>query len=40
VRTGDVLYVPAEEAHRFHDVTADLHLVVVFAPPYEKPVAR
>lgn len=34
VTAGDVLYVPAEEPHRFHDITQDLQLVVVFAPPY------
>ncbi|HET8969430.1 MAG TPA: cupin domain-containing protein [Candidatus Nanopelagicales bacterium] len=33
VRAGTTLYVPANEVHRFHDVTADLALLVVFAPP-------
>jgi mannose-6-phosphate isomerase-like protein (cupin superfamily) len=33
VEPGDVLFVPALEEHRFEDVTAELHLVVVFAPP-------
>lgn len=37
VRPGDVLYVPAQEPHRFHDVTEDLQLLVVFAPPYGSP---
>ena len=32
VRPGSVLYVPAGEAHRFVDVTADLALIVLFAP--------
>jgi mannose-6-phosphate isomerase-like protein (cupin superfamily) len=34
VGPGSVVYVPAGEAHRFTDVTADLALIVVFAPPY------
>lgn len=34
VGPGSVLSVPAGEAHRFHDVTADLAVLVVFAPPY------
>lgn len=38
VTAGDVLYVPAEEPHRFHDISEDLQLVVVFAPPYRAPV--
>jgi mannose-6-phosphate isomerase-like protein (cupin superfamily) len=37
VRPGDVLHVPAQEPHRFHDVTEDLQLVVVLAPPYRSP---
>jgi len=32
VRPGSVLYVPAGESHRFVDVTADLALIVLFAP--------
>ncbi|HTZ61327.1 MAG TPA: cupin domain-containing protein [Thermoplasmata archaeon] len=30
---GDVLFVPAREAHRFHSITEELVLLVVFAPP-------
>jgi mannose-6-phosphate isomerase-like protein (cupin superfamily) len=29
---GNVLYVPAGEEHRFVDVTADLAILVIFAP--------
>ncbi len=32
VGPGDTLFVPAHEAHRFHDITDELHLVVVFGP--------
>lgn len=34
VRAGTVLFVPAHEAHRFHDVTEDLALLVFFGPAY------
>ncbi|TWD80779.1 cupin domain [Kribbella amoyensis] len=34
VGPGDVLFVAAEEEHRFTDVTEDLALLVFFAPPY------
>ena len=34
VGPGSVVFVPAGEAHRFTDITEDLALVVVFAPPY------
>jgi mannose-6-phosphate isomerase-like protein (cupin superfamily) len=34
VGPGHVLYVPAGEEHRFVDVTEDLTLLVIFAPPY------
>lgn len=34
VAPGTSLYVPAGEPHRFHDVTADLTVLVLFAPPY------
>jgi mannose-6-phosphate isomerase-like protein (cupin superfamily) len=34
VGSGSVLSVPAGEEHRFHDVTEDLAVLVVFAPPY------
>lgn len=33
VSQGDVIFVAAGVAHRFHDITTDLQLVVVFAPP-------
>ena len=33
VATGDVLFVAAGVPHRFHDITSELQLVVVFAPP-------
>jgi mannose-6-phosphate isomerase-like protein (cupin superfamily) len=39
VGPGSVIYVPAGEEHRFTDVTADLAVVVVFAPPYRSRVA-
>jgi len=34
VGPGDVLFVPAEEEHRFTEITEDLALLVFFAPPY------
>jgi mannose-6-phosphate isomerase-like protein (cupin superfamily) len=33
VQTGDLLFVPAREPHRFHSVLEELVLLVVFAPP-------
>jgi mannose-6-phosphate isomerase-like protein (cupin superfamily) len=33
---GAVIYVPAGEEHRFTDITEDLALLVVFAPPYNS----
>jgi mannose-6-phosphate isomerase-like protein (cupin superfamily) len=33
VGPGHVLFVPAREPHHFHDVTEELVLLVVFAPP-------
>lgn len=33
VTRGDTIFVPAHEAHRFHDIAEDLQVVVVFAPP-------
>jgi len=33
VEPGDLLFVPAHEPHRFHDITEDLELLVFFAPP-------
>lgn len=32
VAPGDVLFVPARQAHRFHDIQEDLELLVFFAP--------
>lgn len=34
VEPGSVLFVPAGEDHRFHNVTEDLAVLVVFSPPY------
>ncbi len=34
VGPGSVIYVPAGEAHKFTEITEDLAMVVVFAPPY------
>ncbi len=33
VRPGSTLFVPAGEVHRFVDVTDDLAVIVLFAPP-------
>jgi mannose-6-phosphate isomerase-like protein (cupin superfamily) len=32
VASGSVIFVPAREEHRFHSITEDLALLVVFAP--------
>ena len=40
VAPGSVVFVPAGEAHTFTDVTEDLALVVVFAPPYGSRAPR
>lgn len=32
VQPGSLIYVPAQAPHRFKDVTADLKLLVLFAP--------
>lgn len=32
VGPGSIIFVPANEGHRFHDITEDLEVVVVFAP--------
>jgi len=37
VLPGDVIYVAREVPHRFHDITADMQLIVVFAPPESMP---
>jgi mannose-6-phosphate isomerase-like protein (cupin superfamily) len=34
VQAGTVLFVPADEAHRFHDITEDLALLVFFGPAF------
>ena len=34
VGPGSVVFVPAGEAHTFTEITDDLAMVVVFAPPY------
>jgi mannose-6-phosphate isomerase-like protein (cupin superfamily) len=36
VEPGSVIFVPAREEHRFVDITEDLALLVVFAPPYRS----
>jgi mannose-6-phosphate isomerase-like protein (cupin superfamily) len=33
IQRGDTIFVAAGVAHRFHDITDALRLVVVFAPP-------
>jgi mannose-6-phosphate isomerase-like protein (cupin superfamily) len=33
VAPGDVLFVPAREAHHFHTIEEELVLLVLFAPP-------
>jgi len=33
VRAGSLAFVPARVAHRFTDITEDLQVAVVFAPP-------
>jgi mannose-6-phosphate isomerase-like protein (cupin superfamily) len=33
---GSVVFVPAGERHKFTEITEDLTLIVVFAPPYES----
>lgn len=33
VTAGDSIFVAAGIPHRFHDITADMQLIVVFAPP-------
>lgn len=34
VAAGSVFFVPAGEAHRFHDITDDLAVLVMFGPAY------
>jgi len=33
IQRGDTLFVAAGVDHRFHDISDDLHVIVVFAPP-------
>jgi mannose-6-phosphate isomerase-like protein (cupin superfamily) len=33
VGPGSIIFVPAEVDHRFHSITSDLSILVVFAPP-------
>lgn len=33
VGRGSVVYVPAGVAHKFHHITEDLRVMVVFSPP-------
>jgi mannose-6-phosphate isomerase-like protein (cupin superfamily) len=33
VARGSVVYVPAGTAHKFHHITEDLRVMVVFSPP-------
>lgn len=33
VSGGAVIFVPAGEPHRFHDITEDLTILVLFGPP-------
>jgi mannose-6-phosphate isomerase-like protein (cupin superfamily) len=33
VNPGHTIYVPAGVPHHFHDIEADMQLIVVFAPP-------
>jgi mannose-6-phosphate isomerase-like protein (cupin superfamily) len=40
VRAGDVLFVAAGVTHRFHDISEELRLIVVFAPPEDSLAAR
>ena len=34
VEPGAVLFVPAREEHRFHEIVEDLAVLVVFSPPH------
>ncbi len=37
VEPGSVVYVPPRVAHRFHSITEDLRVLVVFAPAETSP---
>lgn len=39
VSTGSVLYVAAEVEHRFHSITENLQVLVLFAPPETEPAS-
>ena len=32
VQTGSIVYVAAHDAHHFHSIEEDLHVLVFFAP--------
>lgn len=36
VGPGSVVFVPANEGHRFVDIAGDLTLIVIVAPPYKS----
>ena len=36
VSAGNVIFVPAKEIHRFHEVEEDLEVLVLFAPPEDS----
>ena len=38
VEPGTVVYVPPQVDHRFHSITEDLRVLVVFAPAESSPV--
>ena len=38
--TGDVIFVAARDAHRFHSITQELVLLVIFAPARKMPEAK
>ena len=37
VSPGSIVFVKAQEAHRFHSIEEDLEILVVFAPPRASP---
>ena len=39
VSTGDTIFVPARVPHRFHSVTDELVVLVIFAPAETSPAA-
>lgn len=40
VGRGSVVYVPAGVAHKFHHITEDLRVMVVFSPRRAEPIRR